>query len=111
MTQKEHPNLKDEHYDSKDEHLNLKDEQVRKDLIQRLRRVEGQIRGIQNMIETGRSCDELLMQLAAVKAAVVNVAMTVLASEMCRCLEGADLSDKNVEAVSDRLSQIFRKFS
>lgn len=93
------------------EHLNLNDEQVRKDLIQRLRRVEGQIRGIQNMIETGRSCDELLMQLAAVKAAVVNVAMTVLAGEMCRCLETADQSDKNVDAVSDKLSQVFRKFS
>ena len=96
---------------TQNEHLNLNDEQVRKDLIQRLRRVEGQIRGIQNMIETGRSCDELLMQLAAAKAAVVNVAMTVMASEMCRCLETVDLSDKNVDAVSHRLSQVFRKFS
>jgi DNA-binding FrmR family transcriptional regulator len=93
------------------EHLNLKDEQVRKDLIQRLKRVEGQIRGIQNMIETGRSCDELLMQLAAAKAAVVNVAMTVLASETCRCLETSDMSNPNVNAVSDRLAQVFRKFS
>ena len=45
------------------------------DLIRRLRRIEGQTRGLQAMIEAGRSCPEVLQQIAAVEAALRQVAL------------------------------------
>jgi CsoR family transcriptional regulator, copper-sensing transcriptional repressor len=48
----------------------LTDEVTRHDLLNRLRRAEGQVRGIQRMVEEGRSCREIASQLAAVRKAL-----------------------------------------
>ena len=49
-------------------------EAVSKDLlVKRLKRIEGQIRGIQKMIEDGRDCEGIIMQLAAVRSAIEGV--------------------------------------
>ena len=45
----------------------------KKDLQDRLRRIEGQVRGIQRMVEEQRDCRDVVVQLAAVKAAVASL--------------------------------------
>ena len=55
-------------------------------LINRLRRVEGQSRGLQRMIEEGRSCDEIFTQLAATKAALERVGVLLISTKMRECL-------------------------
>jgi DNA-binding FrmR family transcriptional regulator len=61
-------------------------------LINRLRRVEGQSRGLQRMIEEGRTCEEIFTQLAATKAALDRVGVLLISWKMRECLaeEGAD---------------------
>jgi CsoR family transcriptional regulator, copper-sensing transcriptional repressor len=56
------------------------------DLLQRLRRVEGQIKGIQRMIEGGRSCEEIVTQVLAARAALDKVATGIISTHVQDCL-------------------------
>jgi CsoR family transcriptional regulator, copper-sensing transcriptional repressor len=54
-------------------------------VLHSLRRVEGQLRGIQKMVDEGRPCDEVLAQLVAVHAAIGRIGTDVLLNEVgCR---------------------------
>jgi DNA-binding FrmR family transcriptional regulator len=57
----------------------LSDDRARKDLLNRLKRAEGQLRGIQRMIKTGDACLDIASQMAAVRKALDSayVRMTV----------------------------------
>ena len=57
-------------------------------LLQRLKRAEGQIRGIQKMIEGGRACEDVVTQLAAVRSAIEGIAALLLKNYMKICFEG-----------------------
>lgn len=62
-------------------------------LLVRLRRLEGQVRGVQRMIEQGRDCADVIRQLAAIKAGAQRVAMQLVAANMEVCVrqsEGAE---------------------
>ena len=62
------------------------DAPANKETIQRLRRIEGQIRGIQRMIDEGRACDEVMAQLLAARAALDQVATHVVVTHIDECL-------------------------
>lgn len=82
------------------------------DLIRRLRRIEGQVRGVQRMIEEGRGCPEVLVQLAAVREAVNKVGVLMMALHMERCFR-EDRSDTPEDWVSraKEAVEMFLKFS
>ena len=56
------------------------------DLISRLRRVEGQARGVQRMLEEGRDCGDVVQQIAAMRAALGKVAAAIVADNLEECL-------------------------
>jgi len=58
-----------------------------KEIVTRLRRVRGQLDGIIGMIEDGRSCQEVVMQLAAASKALDRAGFKVVASGMRQCLQ------------------------
>jgi DNA-binding FrmR family transcriptional regulator len=62
-------------------------------LLQRLKRAEGQVRGIQKMIEDGRQCEDIITQLAAVRSAIEGIAGLVLKNYMKICFEGETASE------------------
>jgi DNA-binding FrmR family transcriptional regulator len=57
-------------------------------LLKRLKKAEGQIRGIQKMIESGRECEEVVTQLAAVRSAIDGIASLLLRNYMKICFKG-----------------------
>ena len=59
----------------------------KKDILLRLRRIEGQIRGLQRMVEEGVPCPEVLTQVAAATAAIKKVGAVIVQSYMEECLE------------------------
>lgn len=61
-------------------------EQVKKNLITRLNRVEGQIRGIKGMIEKDVYCDDIITQLSATQSALNSVAKLLLEGHMKTCV-------------------------
>ena len=62
------------------------DDTVKADLRTRLRRIEGQVRGIQNMLEEDRECRDIVTQIAAVTKAMEQVGFKMLASGLTHCL-------------------------
>jgi DNA-binding FrmR family transcriptional regulator len=55
-------------------------------LLKRLRRIEGQTRGLQNMVEEDRWCPDILQQIAAVNAALDKVALGLAAGHVQHCM-------------------------
>ena len=55
------------------------------DIINRLKRIEGQVRGLQKMIERDEDCDKFLVQLIAAKAALEQTGMLIVANNMKKC--------------------------
>lgn len=65
--------------------------------LRRLSRIEGQVRGLQNMIETDRYCVDILVQIKAVMAAVKKVEGELLKDHVDHCLRDAVASDDLTE--------------
>lgn len=67
------------------------EEEATAEVIKRLRRAEGQIRGVIAMLEDGRDCAEVVTQLAAVSRALDRAGFKIIATGLEKCLqEGAD---------------------
>lgn len=61
-------------------------------LVNRLNRIEGQVRGIARMVEENRYCVDVLTQIQAVRAALVRVETEMLKQHLHHCIEGAIVS-------------------
>ena len=59
----------------------------KKEVLLRLRRIEGQLRGLQRMVEEGVPCADILTQVAAVTAATKKVGMVIVKTYMEECLD------------------------
>jgi DNA-binding FrmR family transcriptional regulator len=70
-------------------------EEERADIIKRLRRVEGQLRGIQQMIEDGRDCNDTLTQFAAANRALSRAGFKFLSATMDQCRLHPDEADES----------------
>lgn len=61
-------------------------------LLNRLHRIEGQVRGVARMVEEDRYCLDILTQIDALRAALAKVRSELLAEHLNHCIEGAILS-------------------
>jgi DNA-binding FrmR family transcriptional regulator len=79
-------------------------------ILNRLRRVEGQARGLQRMLEEDRSCEEVLTQLSATKAALDRVGVLLVSLMMRECLEeeGEDGTTVSHDAVEHAVEAFLR---
>jgi DNA-binding FrmR family transcriptional regulator len=66
--------------------MELKNPETKTKLVKRLRRIEGQVRGIQNMLEEERDCREIMQQLAAVSSAVKSTSRSFFQDYALMCL-------------------------
>lgn len=80
----------------------------RRKLIARLRRLEGQIRGLQSMIEQQRDCEEVLTQLSAAKVAMNQVGLHVVAHAMKDCVATSEKA--TYEEMIDEALGVFLKY-
>jgi DNA-binding FrmR family transcriptional regulator len=75
------------------------------DVVKRLRRAEGQIRGVIAMIEDGRDCADVVTQLAAVSRALDRAGFKIIASGLRQCVNDAAAGGSTVE--QERLEKLF----
>jgi DNA-binding FrmR family transcriptional regulator len=61
-------------------------------LLNRLNRVEGQVRGVARMVDEGRYCIDVLTQVRAIRAALARVETELLKGHLDHCIEGAIVS-------------------
>ena len=80
-------------------------EEARKNLINRLNRIEGQIRGIKAMVERDAYCPDILVQSAAVNAAVNAFNKDLIAGHIRHCV-ARDVKDGNEEVIDELVSTL-----
>ena len=78
-------------------------------LLTRLRRIEGQTRGIQGMVEDDRWCPDILQQIAAVQAALDKVALGVTQGHVEHCMaQGSDDAKRRSEMADELMHALGR---
>src|SRR5450830_413857 len=83
------------------------EEQERVRILNRLKRLEGQIRGLQSMISAGQDCDAVLTQVMAAKSALNQVGLRIIGYSMKTCLLNPDARSRD-EIVDEALSVLLR---
>ena len=78
-----------------------------KDCSKRLNRIEGQIKGINKMIQEDRHCDDILIQLAAVNNAIKSLGEELLLHHMKTCMV-TDIKNNNLDTI-DEVLYLFRR--
>ena len=80
------------------------------DIKNRLSKIEGQVKGVKSMLDSGRPCEELLMQLSSISAAITGVAKVILNEHINHCIvEGIKCGDE--EQTVDMLRSAVDQFA
>lgn len=82
-------------------------EEERRRILNRLKRLEGQIRGLQGMVETEKDCQSVLTQVMAAKSALNQVGLLIIGRSMRECLTRDDAVSKE-DVVDEALSILMR---
>ena len=79
-------------------------------LLKRLRRVEGQVRGVQRMVEEDRYCIDVVTQITAAQAALDKVALELLTDHTQHCVIGGEASkqDERTEELMGAVRRLLR---
>ena len=83
------------------------------DLLKRLRRAEGQVRGIQRMVDSDSYCIDILTQVSAATKALENVALALLDDHLAHCVaeaarEGGSVADDKIKEASAAIARLVR---
>ena len=88
--------------------LTIRSDQEKKKILNRLNRIEGQVRGVKRMITEDQYCNDILIQLAAIDKSVQSLSVEMLEKHLYRCIAN-DMKDGNIDAI-DEVIQLFRRF-
>jgi len=82
----------------------------REQILTRLRKVEGQVRGLQRMVSQGRDCEAILTQLMAARAALDKIALSVASEHLEECVESI-IDQPEGKTKMLRTMELFLRFS
>lgn len=82
----------------------------KKKLMARLRRIEGQVRGVQRMMESDQYCVDILTQISSIIAATQKVGLIVLNDHMKGCVRRAVTTDTEADAHVAELLAVVERF-
>lgn len=74
-------------------------------LVKRLHRIEGQVRGIERMVEEDRYCIEILTQIGAVRTALESLGLKLLEDHVGHCVSGA-LASGDEQAIQEKTAEL-----
>ncbi len=86
--------------------MKLADSSAKADLLRRVRRIEGQARGVARMIEEDRDCREVLQQLSAVRSAAHQATVALVRVYATECMTSGDSPDEIADALAVALSRL-----
>ncbi|MDD3364808.1 MAG: metal-sensitive transcriptional regulator [Syntrophomonas sp.] len=81
----------------------------RKSVISRLRRIEGQVRGVQRMIEEEADCGEILNQIAAIKSAVNHAGIVIFENHARQCINKS-FNETEKDQSFDEIVRVMSRF-
>ena len=77
-------------------------------LTNRLRRIEGQVRGVERMVEADRYCIDVITQISAIQAALDKVALGLLTDHARHCIVGGAAEDTPEELTEELMAAVAR---
>lgn len=86
--------------------MKLADPVAKAKLVSRVRRIEGQARGVARMIEEDRDCNEILQQLAAVRSAAHQATVMLVRSYATECIVSEGSAEEIADALAVALSRL-----
>jgi len=86
----------------------MMNEETKKDVLPRLRKIEGQIRGIQRMVEKERYCIDIINQVTAVQRALNQVGLRVMKRHIETCVTDAIKSDGGDPIIGELMETIYK---
>ena len=87
--------------------MELRSPEIQADLTVRLKRIEGQVRGVQKMVEEERDCSDILQQMTAIRSATHQASLVLARAYASRCLMEPTGGDMGV--MLDQLMATLRK--
>jgi CsoR family transcriptional regulator, copper-sensing transcriptional repressor len=83
------------------------------DYLKRLRRIEGQVRGLQKMVEDDKYCIDILTQVSAATRALQSVALGLLEDHLGHCVahaaaEGGEVAETKIREASDAIARLVK---
>lgn len=82
-----------------------------KKVVDRISRIEGQVRGLRKMVEEDRDCLDVLKQIAAAVGALRSVGMVILEDHLKGCVSDAIRKESNEDELINQVIDIFNKFT
>ena len=98
--------MKENNENSKKTH---RGDEEKKRIINRISRIEGQLRGIKKMIQEDAYCNDVLIQLSAAQNSIKSLSNYILENHLYSCVV-RDLEDGNTEVIDEVIS-LFKKFN
>lgn len=86
-----------------------RDEQTKKKINKRLKTIEGQIRGIENMINQDKYCSDILIQLLAINKSIKSLSTEILKEHLSHCVVN-DIKNNNIDTI-DEVMKLIGKFN
>ncbi len=83
-------------------------EQVQREMLTRMRRIEGQARGVQRMLSEDRDCLEILTQLASLRSATYSASVALTEHYAMQCVRDADQRESADKAVRNLVDVLLR---
>ena len=101
---------KNEQMQSVSKHKKMRGETERRDLMNRLKRIEGQVRGLQRMLDEDAYCPDILTQAAAVNSALNSFCTTLLANHIRTCVSDDIRAgrDETVDELMNTLKKLMK---
>ena len=87
--------------------MELRSPEIQADLTVRLKRIEGQVRGVQKMVEEARDCSDILQQMTAIRSATHQASLVLARAYASRCLMEPTRGD--MDGMLDQLMATLRK--
>ena len=80
-------------------------------IVKRLKRIEGQVRGVMKMVEEDKSCEDILIQIGSIKSALHKTGQVVLEGHLHHCVTDAireGSGEESIKSLSSALEQFSR---
>lgn len=88
----------------------IEQERLKKNVLSRMKRIEGQVRGIQRMIDDGKECEDILVQVRAVRSALQSANKLILKRYMIRCHAEATEEGASQEESLEKFIKVLTSF-
>jgi len=86
----------------------MQGDSMKSDIKKRLNRIEGQVRGIQKMIDSDEKCNDILIQIAAARAAINKVGGMILENYTKTCIKNAVEKNEDNESVDNLIGTVIK---